>query len=214
MTGALLERMPGIHRYTQHQWPNRPAWHYRGSVFDSYRCETTERRELLRVVVTVGISDVDFGRLLQAAANALPSSVDVLWQVGNNDPAGIRGDVRAFVAHAELGHAMEKADLVICHAGVGSVLTAFGAGHCPIVVPRRLARVSTSTIIRRSWPDRLPHGALPSPSRPTSSTRTCWLLPPHGRGSGRRPPTYVLEAPTGRRRGTDRIEPSAGHAAA
>jgi hypothetical protein len=36
---------------------------------------------------------------------------------------------------------MEAADVVICHAGAGSILCAFRAGHTPVVVPR-LARYS------------------------------------------------------------------------
>jgi len=139
MTGQLLERIPGVHRYSQHRWPDRPGWRYGGSVFDSFRGVPSPARDVVSVVVTVGISDVGFSRLLRAVAAALPPGADVLWQVGHNDATGLPGTARPFVPHAELGRAMDKADLVICHAGVGSALAAFGAGHCPIVVPRRLA---------------------------------------------------------------------------
>ena len=160
------------------------------------------------MVVTVGISDVGFWRLLEATANALPSGVDVLWQVGNNVAAGLRGDVRSFLAHDELGHAMEKADLVICHAGVGSVLTAFGAGHCPIVVPRRLARgehvddhqeelarsLAARGLAIAVEADELDQGVLSA-----AATRRVVRVS--------EPPAYVLGTPAGRRRGVDKVEP-------
>lgn len=139
MTGQLLERVPGVHCYSQHPWAARPGWRYGGSVFDAFEGVPVPKRDVASVVVTVGISDVRFRRLLDSVAAALPPGTDVLWQVGHNDPAGLPGTARAFVPHAELGHAMEKADLVICHAGVGSALAAFAAGHCPVVVPRRAA---------------------------------------------------------------------------
>ncbi len=37
----------------------------------------------------------------------------------------------------DLGAAMREADLVVAHAGVGTALQAMGAGHCPVLVPRR-----------------------------------------------------------------------------
>jgi UDP-N-acetylglucosamine transferase subunit ALG13 len=44
-----------------------------------------------------------------------------------------------FVDFGEMSALMEQASVVVCHAGVGSILCALRAGHVPVVVPR-LAR--------------------------------------------------------------------------
>ena len=36
--------------------------------------------------------------------------------------------------------AIDQADLVIAHAGIGSALTAFDAGLCPVLLPHSAAR--------------------------------------------------------------------------
>jgi UDP-N-acetylglucosamine transferase subunit ALG13 len=36
----------------------------------------------------------------------------------------------------EMIESMEAADVVVCHAGAGSILCALRAGHTPVVVPR------------------------------------------------------------------------------
>src|SRR5205085_11415264 len=43
------------------------------------------------------------------------------------------------VAGHELNAAMRAADVVIAHAGVGATMSAFDAGRCPVLVPRRAA---------------------------------------------------------------------------
>jgi len=140
LSAALLAKVPGVHRYSQYRWPDRPGWHYRGSVFDDYVGEPARRRDVRRVVVTVGTSDYGFRRLVAAACAAIPGDTEVLWQTGTTDTAGLGISPRPFVSEEELCRAMTQADVVICHAGVGSALAAFGAGHCPVVVPRRRAR--------------------------------------------------------------------------
>jgi UDP-N-acetylglucosamine--N-acetylmuramyl-(pentapeptide) pyrophosphoryl-undecaprenol N-acetylglucosamine transferase len=41
------------------------------------------------------------------------------------------------LAYAALVSMLREVDLVVCHAGVGSVVTALAAGHVPVVAPRR-----------------------------------------------------------------------------
>jgi UDP-N-acetylglucosamine--N-acetylmuramyl-(pentapeptide) pyrophosphoryl-undecaprenol N-acetylglucosamine transferase len=69
----------------------------------------------------------------------LPPGVEVLWQTGNTDVADLPVDGRRSVPGAEMEEALAKADAVVCHAGIGSALSALEAGRCPILVPRRKA---------------------------------------------------------------------------
>jgi UDP-N-acetylglucosamine--N-acetylmuramyl-(pentapeptide) pyrophosphoryl-undecaprenol N-acetylglucosamine transferase len=143
MTARVLRGVPGIHLYTQHASWLRPPWHYAGSVFDGF---TTANREgatpdLRRVVVTVGSTgSYGFRSLIEKVAQILPPGVEVVWQTGATDVRGLGIDARPSMPAGELRQAMERADVVISHAGVGSTLVALEAGRSPILVPRRRHR--------------------------------------------------------------------------
>ncbi len=42
-----------------------------------------------------------------------------------------------FMTYESVVDAMARADSVICHAGVGTIMTALMAGHTPVVIPRQ-----------------------------------------------------------------------------
>jgi UDP-N-acetylglucosamine--N-acetylmuramyl-(pentapeptide) pyrophosphoryl-undecaprenol N-acetylglucosamine transferase len=42
-----------------------------------------------------------------------------------------------FMPFAELVDTMAKVESVVCHAGVGTIMTALQAGHTPVVIPRQ-----------------------------------------------------------------------------
>jgi UDP-N-acetylglucosamine--N-acetylmuramyl-(pentapeptide) pyrophosphoryl-undecaprenol N-acetylglucosamine transferase len=136
LTAKLLTRVPGVHCYSQHRWETRPAWQFRGSVFDSFTVEPCPTSEITRVVVTLGANQYGFRRLLEAVLKALPPGADVLWQTGATDVSGLPIEARPMVPEDELFHAMTKADVVVAHAGLGSAVTALRAGRCPVLVPR------------------------------------------------------------------------------
>jgi UDP-N-acetylglucosamine--N-acetylmuramyl-(pentapeptide) pyrophosphoryl-undecaprenol N-acetylglucosamine transferase len=85
------------------------------------------------IFATVGTHGQPFARFLDALAGL---DDDVVVQYGHNaPPAGVREAV-AFMPFDELNARMRDADVVVTHAGVGSVLCAREAGHVPVVVPR------------------------------------------------------------------------------
>ncbi|HYC02312.1 MAG TPA: glycosyltransferase [Azospirillaceae bacterium] len=139
LTGRLLQAMPGVTLYRQYPWAGRGRWRYGGSVFDGFQVRQRDRREVRRIVVTIG-SDRPFTRLLAAAAAILPPSATVLWQTGESGLDGLDIQARPFVPSPELDQAIREADVVIAHAGCGSALTALAAGKCPILVPRDPSR--------------------------------------------------------------------------
>jgi UDP-N-acetylglucosamine--N-acetylmuramyl-(pentapeptide) pyrophosphoryl-undecaprenol N-acetylglucosamine transferase len=139
LSARLLEHVPGVRFYTQSSslLDVRKSWLFRGSVFDAYVPEVESPRDIKRVVVTLGTSKYGFGRLVNAVHAALPDSVEVTWQIGSTvvEHPDIKGQVQ--MPQDELSWAMEEADLVIAHAGVGTALLAMAAGHNPILVPRK-----------------------------------------------------------------------------
>ncbi|MFF2371004.1 glycosyltransferase [Agromyces sp. NPDC058110] len=139
-TGRLIDRIPSVRRYVQ--YPNRTSdrWGYALSVFDGYRVETVEpaaTETVRRAVVTVGGNgEYGFRRLIESAARALPDDAEVLWQTGSTDVSGLAIDARPAVPSAELSAELERADVVIGHAGTGTALAALAAGKVPVLAAR------------------------------------------------------------------------------
>lgn len=96
----------------------------------------------MRVFVTVGNGLKPFDRLLRAVDSALaryPGSFDGVCQHGPSlvRPRGLQAVT--LVGRDVFAQEMEAADVVITHAGVGSVHTAIGSGHVPVILPRLAA---------------------------------------------------------------------------
>lgn len=138
LSGRLVARLPGVRLYSQYAWPAAGRWRQADSVFDGFHAVPRAARSPgpLRVVVTVGTMAFPFPRLLDRLAEVLPPDAEVLWQTGGDAPRDVTGQYRARVPPVELEAAMQAADLVVAHAGVGSALTALRAGAFPVLVPR------------------------------------------------------------------------------
>jgi UDP-N-acetylglucosamine transferase subunit ALG13 len=143
LSGKIMTKIPGVNLYTQYKAWADDRWQHRGSVFDSFAGE--ERPEgptegLEKVVVTLGTSrGYDFSRLVKRLLEVLPEETEVLWQTGDTDVSrfGIEGHYA--IPEADLSQAMQEADAVVAHAGVGTALAAFEVGVCPLLIPRRYA---------------------------------------------------------------------------
>jgi UDP-N-acetylglucosamine transferase subunit ALG13 len=141
LTGRLLERVPGVQRFTQYRMWADDTWRYVGSVFDDFsprRAESTAGlRRPLKIVVTFGlIEGFGFRRLVERLLEILPSDAEILWQVGDTDVSGLPIDARRSLPWADLSVAMKEADVVVAHTGIGSAIDAMEAGKCPVLVPR------------------------------------------------------------------------------
>ncbi|MER7015125.1 glycosyltransferase [Saccharopolyspora sp. NPDC000359] len=148
LTGRILRWAPRVRVYTQHPHWARGPWHYGGSQFDRYQAvpRTPRTGDRIRVVVTVGSSRFPFARLVEslvpllaedgALQRALGRPVDVLWQTGASEVGGLPIRPVPLLPAADLAAAMSTADIVVCHAGTGSAITAFEAGRSPVVAAR------------------------------------------------------------------------------
>jgi UDP-N-acetylglucosamine transferase subunit ALG13 len=147
LTGRIIARVPGSHLYTQYPSWADGRWHFRGSLFSGYAPAEPAELPVLglrRVVVTFGTQRrFGFTRAAEALAKVLPQvlapGADVLWQTGYTEVAHLGIDGVRMVAPAALRTAIEQADLVVGHAGIGSSLMALEAGRCPLLLPRLAA---------------------------------------------------------------------------
>jgi UDP-N-acetylglucosamine--N-acetylmuramyl-(pentapeptide) pyrophosphoryl-undecaprenol N-acetylglucosamine transferase len=139
LTGHVLERLPRIHLYVQHETAASRRWRYEGSVFDGFEyAGTCGPQPLRKIVITVGSLGFRCDRLIDRLKAVIPTHVDVLAQVGPvaRDASWPGADVRETISPEELAAAMAEADVVVSHAGIGSILMALDSGHAPVLIPR------------------------------------------------------------------------------
>lgn len=86
------------------------------------------------IFATVGSTQIPFERFIRAL-ETLPGD-QLLVQHGPVPPPAGAARANAFMQFPEMIESMEAADVVVCHAGAGSILCALRAGHRPVVVPR------------------------------------------------------------------------------
>jgi UDP-N-acetylglucosamine--N-acetylmuramyl-(pentapeptide) pyrophosphoryl-undecaprenol N-acetylglucosamine transferase len=85
------------------------------------------------IFVTCGSSHFGFDRMMVALA-ALPAEELEVQHGPSQPPPGAIGV--PFLPFDDLGARIRAADVVISHAGVGSILCAIRAGHTPVIFPR------------------------------------------------------------------------------
>lgn len=138
-TGRALNRLPGVRRYVQYPWLTNKRWGLGPSVLDLYDSEPNDLvlPKRGRMVVTVGgNAEYGFRRMIDAIEGVVPPGWEVIWQVGPTDMAGFPHKYRRDIPSSELLELQKAADLVACHAGTGSIVTALEAGKVPVVIPR------------------------------------------------------------------------------
>ncbi len=141
LSGRIVYATRLFEMWTQHQGWASKRWTYHGSVLGDLRPRLGADKEVRRVFVTLGtIKPYAFDRLVRHLAALLPPEVEVVWQLGiTQAPPGLRGTVHQFMSSTEFAEETRRADVVVTHAGVGSVIGLIESGIFPVVVPRRSA---------------------------------------------------------------------------
>lgn len=85
------------------------------------------------IFVTCGSSNVPFNRMMEALRLLPADELCVQHGTARRPPCA---EAHPYLPFDEIVARMETANVVICHAGVGSIICAVRAGHVPIVFPR------------------------------------------------------------------------------
>ncbi|MEP7160897.1 MAG: glycosyltransferase [Dermatophilaceae bacterium] len=143
LAGRLVALTPRTHLYSQYaSWADH-RWQHRGSVFDRYHAadEVQSAASVRTAVVTLGMIPFPFRRAVDGVRRVLAevgaADVDVLWQVGDTPTDDLGIAARHTVPSCELEAAVQWADVVFAHAGIGSCLQALNAGRVPVLLPRQ-----------------------------------------------------------------------------
>jgi UDP-N-acetylglucosamine--N-acetylmuramyl-(pentapeptide) pyrophosphoryl-undecaprenol N-acetylglucosamine transferase len=149
LSGRILTFFPQAHLFTQHPTWASERWHYDVSVLDALESAgTLERRvrlsaatEPIRIFVTLGtIRPYRFDALINNVTEIIGDGYTVRWQLGVTARQDLPGLVATEISNEDMVAWMEWCDVLITHAGVGTVLQALELGKRPVVVPRRSAR--------------------------------------------------------------------------
>lgn len=140
LTGRILQRVPRIERYAQHPGYDTTRWAQEFSVLDTYeRDESWAPAEPPRkVFVTLGtIHPYRFDRLVDKLVEVAPASTEFVWQLGSTPRDDLPGVVNTEMSSAAFTEAAETSDLVVTHAGVGTIMGLLDLRRPTLVVPRR-----------------------------------------------------------------------------
>ncbi len=136
-TGRFVSRFTRAKLHVQGEGWGDPRWTPIPGVFDSFDVRPSSRppRRIQKAVVALGTEVWPFTRAVDRVLELLPDA-DITWQVGVTDYAHDGHQLQRWLPPAELRRAMREADVVVAHAGVGTVLAALGEGKVPVVLPR------------------------------------------------------------------------------
>ena len=142
-TGRILQRIPGISLYTQHPGWAGGRWHACESVFSDVRSEPVaapSRPE--RLFVTLGtFRGYRFDSLVDAVLASGYANENTIWQLGDTEREDeLPGHVHQYMSPTEFNAAARSADVVVTHAGVGTLLEMLAMGIYPVLGTRRAAR--------------------------------------------------------------------------
>lgn len=141
-TGRLAQRLPGVRLLAQGDGWGDARWGTVDSVLDAFEslpCATTVQGAPppapARVVVSLGTELWPFPRAVRGVLRALPAA-EVTWQTGSTEVTHEGRLLQQWLPAEALHEAFGSADVVVTHAGVGSVLACLRQGKVPVVLPR------------------------------------------------------------------------------
>ncbi|MGH3014500.1 MAG: glycosyltransferase [Gaiellaceae bacterium] len=88
------------------------------------------------ILVTVGVSNLPFDRLVAAADGLTAGGEEIVVQFGAARARPQRAVCFDYLPFVQLQEWVSKARVVVCHAGIGSVAMCVSTGVHPVVVPR------------------------------------------------------------------------------
>lgn len=145
MSGRILRWWPGVETYTQHRsWSSR-VWAYEFSVMDGWtgsRLGPELSNDVKSVFVTLGtIKPYRFDALIDRLLDIAPADIAFTWQLGVTSREGLPGSVHTQMSTEEFDAAVVSNDVVVTHAGVGTLMKLLELDSCIVAVPRRASHL-------------------------------------------------------------------------
>lgn len=141
-TGKILQRVPGISLYTPHRWAGR-RWSRTESILSDFRSIHEPTNETpQKLFVTLGtIRGYRFDSVIDSVLASGYANENTVWQLGDTDRTdALPGQVFDYLSPNEFAHAASEADVVVTHAGVGTLLELLNMGIYPVQAIRRASR--------------------------------------------------------------------------
>lgn len=140
-TGRFAQRLTSARLFVQGTGWGDKAWTPVPNVFDAFeatpRPDPVVAGDLRTAVVSLGTELWPFDRAVSACRRVL-EGLDICWQTGTTVACDDEGtQLTQWLPATELHAAFGAADVVITHAGVGSVLSVLQQGKVPVILPRR-----------------------------------------------------------------------------
>lgn len=143
LTGRMLYHSRLAEMRTQHRSWARGRWGLHPSVLETFSIEERLAPEgrPLKIFVTLGtIQGYRFDGLVDALLATGLMGEDTTWQLGYTTRDDLPGLVVQDMDAAVFDQALREADVVVTHAGVGTILGLLEAGVYPVAVVRRSSR--------------------------------------------------------------------------
>lgn len=145
LTGRIVQAFRLAELRTQHDEWRRRGWRPWPSVLAQYpRLEPAvpaPAAVAYRVFVTLGtIHPYRFDSVVDAVLGSGMANEQTVWQLGCTTRDDLPGTVITQMAFAEFQEQARQADVVVTHAGVGTLIDLLDLGVHPVVVPRRRRR--------------------------------------------------------------------------
>ncbi|WP_256277760.1 glycosyltransferase [Mycolicibacterium grossiae] len=141
LSGKLAGLDPGITRFCQYEHWAKGSWTYRRSLFDSFASVAKAPVDRPKLFVTLGtIQPYRFDAMVDAVMSTGLADDRTVWQLGATKRTDLPGTTVSQLSSTEFAEASRGADVVLTHAGVGTIMNLLDMGISPVVTPRRSSR--------------------------------------------------------------------------